>query len=554
MKLALLLIAPIVMAAQTGVTGSAAPQNSPAAPIPPEDLCTMEGKILNIATSEPVKRAQIQLQRLDAAPATGLPSLLGTESDESGHFAMKDIEPGLYRMTVAHNGFIQQQYGARSPGHGGTPITLTRAQQLRNLEIKLTPHGVLTGRVVDDEGEPVRRAEVQVMMVRYTPRGKELQRVGGATTNDLGEYRAYGLTPGKYYVSATIPPDNGGPAATPAESSDESLVTTYHPNTTDAAGAAVVEVIAGRELHGIDIRMLKGRTFHVKGAVSSTLPGHHYFQLYLLPRSSSFSSGSMRNKAPDAKGDFDFAGVAPGAYNLHAILSEGSDHFEGRIPIDVTNANVEKVALAVAPGPTVTGHISLEGDTKIDLTPVQIWLSPRAPVMITFSQARGKLKDDNTFELTNVVPDLYNVNISNLPAGCYVKSIRAEAVDVQAAGLDISNGNISPVEIVISPNAAQVSGTVQDDRTGQPFPNALIVLVPQDSVAQGRTDVYRQASSDQAGSFQVKSVPPGSYKVYAFEDLEPFAYYDPAFLKQYSGEPVDLKENDQAKLQLKVIH
>src|SRR6185369_6720832 len=113
--------------AQTAVVGtSVRPATSPAAPeaappeTPPEDLCTVSGQVANAVSGEFLKKATLNLQRMDAGPNTaGLPRSYTTSTDAEGKFAMKDIEPGRYQLSATHNGFVRMEYGAHSPARPG---------------------------------------------------------------------------------------------------------------------------------------------------------------------------------------------------------------------------------------------------------------------------------------------------------------------------------------------------------------------------------------------------------------------------------------------------
>jgi hypothetical protein len=111
------------------------------------------------------------------------------------------------------------------------------------------------------------------------------------------------------------------------------------------------------------------------------------------------------------------------------------------------------------------------------------------------------------------------------------------------------------VEIVVSPNAGEVAGSVQNPESQQPAPGASIALIPQEKERRERASGYFSASTDQYGRFAFKSVPPGEYKAYAWEDLEPGAYFDPDFMKPLAdkGESVTVREKSQTSLQLKMI-
>src|SRR4051812_33371246 len=161
---ALLLLLSVVLAAQgtisvtggrVGSNNSASP-NSPRSgaqpePTKPEDLCTVEGQVTNAVSGEPLRRASILLMRADPTPGEmGPPASYSTQSNSSGQFNMKDIEPGRYRLTVNRNGYVPLTYGARGPQRPGTTLSLIRQQHMKDLALKLTPQSVVIGRVLDD--------------------------------------------------------------------------------------------------------------------------------------------------------------------------------------------------------------------------------------------------------------------------------------------------------------------------------------------------------------------------------------------------------------------
>ena len=101
-------------------------------------------------------------------------------------------------------------YGQKQPGNGraGTPIQLTTGQRMENVKLAIPKGGVLTGMVLDEQGEP--SFGVQVRALRYVMRTGErsLQSAGSATTDDRGVYRIPNLLPGEYVVSVTPPQDS----------------------------------------------------------------------------------------------------------------------------------------------------------------------------------------------------------------------------------------------------------------------------------------------------------------------------------------------------------
>ncbi len=249
--LATILLAAILYGQQSGVgPGQAAAlppgaqnQPPPANPTRAEDLCFLEGQLTNVATGAAVKKAELTLDRVDLNRTTAtVPTTYTTTSDAGGRYAMKDLEPGKYRLVVTANGYARASYGARGPNSSGTTISLEAGQHLKDVNLKLTPHGVVAGRVVDQDGDPLPNINVQAQSYRRIDGRKQLVPSGSASTNDLGEYRIFGLAPNKYYFSAS---DNHmvnfgqvvkDVSAKPAP--EEGFVSTYYPGATDIAAAA----------------------------------------------------------------------------------------------------------------------------------------------------------------------------------------------------------------------------------------------------------------------------------------------------------------------------
>ncbi len=549
----LLLLAYGVLCAQPPVQ-----QPAPAPGVKPEDLASISGQVLNAVTGEPIRRASITVMRGDPAPGElGPPLSYSTSSDASGQFTMKDVEPGKYRMTAQRNGFVSLAYGARAPMRPGTTLSVSRAQHITELTLKMTPHAVITGRILDDEGEAVPNARIMLQGYRYLNGRKQLTNTGGgAGTNDLGEYRIFGVAPGKYYLSAT--PLTMSPFALDRSASagpEEDYVSTYYPGTLDPASAAQVEVAAGAQLRGVDVTLSKARTVHVKGKVTHGMTGRQNIQVMLMPRNPGAFMGAMRGTPVDPAGNFDIRNVAPGAYMLTATVNDGASYRQGRLPVDVGGSTVEGLNITVTPGFSVKGQVRSDPDSPpVDLSTVRFMLQPKETNQFG-GGGQGRPDADGSFTMSNVVGDRFNLAWFGLPAGAYVKSARSDQVDILASGLDLTGGAPAPLEIVLSPRAAAVTGTVQNPKTGNAVPGATVVLIPQEKERRDQQAYYKTIVSDQLGAFSVTGIAPGEYKVYAWEDIENGAYMDPDVLKpvEGKGESLTLREGDQKTLPLKMI-
>jgi hypothetical protein len=527
-------------------------------PSAPDDLCTIQGQVFNAATGDPVKKANLNLQRTDMTTEyNSMPVSYTTVTDASGKFAMKDIEAGKYRLLVNRNGFITTSYGARGPNRAGTTLTLLKGQHLSEITFRLTPHGIVTGRITDDEGEPLSYVSVQLLTWRYQQGRRQLSYGGGGgSTNDLGEYRIFGVPPGKYYLTATYRNQSYGVAqdrsATPEPEDD--YVPTYFPGTTDVSTAAQVAVPPGGHIQGMDLKLNKFHTVHVRGHVNYTIPGRQRVMVYLMPKNTMMGMGFRPNQT-DAKGDFDIRGASPGSYAVTAVLNEGSKSYQARANVEVGNSDVDGLTLNIGPGVAITGKVLVEGPEKPDLSSVRVMLQQREFLGMMFGpMSQSRIEEDRSFTLPDVSRGLFNVNVMGLPPGYYVKAIRSEQNDILSNGLNTENSP-APLEILISAGAAQVSGTVKHPDKGNPVPGATVLLIPQEKERKEQQSYYKQVTSDQNGTFLIKDLVPGEYRAYAWEDLEPGAYMDPEFMKpvETKGEVVRLEEKAQKTVDLTMI-
>jgi hypothetical protein len=328
------------------------------------------------------------------------------------------------------------------------------------------------------------------------------------------------------------------PARNTDDKPEEEYVTTYYPGSIDQTGARPIEVAAGQELPGMDIRMQKSRVYRIRGkVVGGTTPSNN-LRLALLPRENTMFSRFMFGGGGMVKldGTFEIGSVQPGSYYVAALPMQGAQAPVGKVPVDVSHQNVENVVLSLAAGATLTGNLRIDGDVqqleqtqgkKITFGSVRVQLVPMEGV--PFASPGAQAKDDGSFVLENVSPDKYRIMAYALPQGTWLKSIRAGDREVLDDGIDMTAGVPGPVQIMLGVGVGQVSGMVQDAKQ-QPAAGSMVTLVP-DPMKEERGDLYRMTTADQNGQFTLQGLAPGEYKLFAWEDVDPGAYMDPEFLK-----------------------
>src|SRR4051812_37636465 len=163
----------------------------------------ISGRVLAADNGRPVKRARV------FATAAELPGGRGMLTDDSGVFDLTELPAGRYTLTVSKSGFVALSYGQRRPLQAGTPLQLGDGQQLKGIEFQLPRGSVISGRVLDEDGDAMPGVMVRVMRYQYQQGERRLTPAGNGQTDDKGQYRVWGLMPGEYYVNAIA--RGGGP-------------------------------------------------------------------------------------------------------------------------------------------------------------------------------------------------------------------------------------------------------------------------------------------------------------------------------------------------------
>ncbi len=330
------------------------------------------GQVVTGDSGTPVRRAQVNLS------GQGLRGQRTTMTDEEGRFVFTLLPAGRYNVTTSKAGHVNIAYGAKAPGRAGTPIQLADGQKLEAKAISLPRGGVVTGIVLDENGEPAPGTPVRAMREVIRTGEKRLDSAGTDTTDDRGMYRVYGLQPGKYIVYAQ--PRNQGSGALQVSIASEieaavgqitqmlgagqaggggaggrstqlgdllgqmgggrgqqafeqlqqqlnpegqptaAYAPVFYPGSTSPSSAATVEIVAGQERFGVDFQLQLTQTAQVDGVVLSpdgvTPTGT---QITLVPKDTlpGLPGGTMTARA-GRDGRFTFRNVIPGQYSLVA--------------------------------------------------------------------------------------------------------------------------------------------------------------------------------------------------------------------------------------------
>ncbi len=495
------------------------------------DKGLVAGKVLNSATGGPVRKAHVSIFGGNQKPESGGSAI----TDAAGSFEIGDLPAGDYSLVVAREGFVPPNVNGKIKRQR---VTLAAAEEKREVIVRLTPLTVIAGRILDEDGDPIQRVEVQAMDYQYTASGRQLSTRGSATTNDLGEYRIFDLNPGRYYVKAG--------STGMMYRSDESFAPAYYPGTADASAATAVEAAAGQTAQGIDVTLHATRLAHIRGRVMN--PGSN-LTVGLIEVGE--RGGTSTTSIDDPKGKFELRGVLPGSYILIAHGTIAEQHFGAHLPIQVGSADLEGIELHLLPPVEIAGQIRMEGKTGAKMSRLNVQLQEEGHA--GQSIAEGEPKEDGSFVLEGVEPGVYHVSVS-APEELYLKAVRWSDRDVMQSGLDLTQGAAgSGLVVVMSANGGQIDGVVEDDQSA-PMAGATVALVPAD--AKRPKALFKAALTGPNGHFRIPGIAPGSYKLFAFEDADSNrVMYDSDFWRPFDsqGQSMEISEGGKESVQLKAI-
>ncbi|HWF87087.1 MAG TPA: carboxypeptidase-like regulatory domain-containing protein [Vicinamibacterales bacterium] len=292
------------------------------APAPAASSAHISGRVLTEGANTPIAGARVILIpiRRSSGPIGPPPQ---TTTDQDGRYAFQNVAPGTYHIEAQRAGFAQNTDST-------TPrtISIVAGQAIDNVDISLALGGAIAGRILDPSGAPL--PDIRVMAMRRMERpgmGPRLMPAPaqGQQTNDLGEFRAYGLAAGTYYLAAMTPPAMFGGMGAPAAATASvvtTLATTFYPSTTDAAGAQPITVAAGDTVPNISLTMQSAPAFHVSGVVVDDSGEPVSGAMVILtgdPQSSNFM-GPAGRATSEGNGRFVIGGVTSGHYRAMATV------------------------------------------------------------------------------------------------------------------------------------------------------------------------------------------------------------------------------------------
>jgi protocatechuate 3,4-dioxygenase beta subunit len=527
----------------------------------------LRGRVVAADTGSIVRRAQVRIGSSDIGSKSAF-------TDAQGRYEFKDLPAGRFNLSVSKSGFVTIQYGQARPFEPGRPIDLADAQIMEKVDVALPRGSAVSGRVLDEFGEPVADASVTAMRTQYTGGRRRLVQSGrNSTSNDLGQFRLFGLPPGEYYVSVTVRTFDtmimdmmgmsgaGGPVGS---NNNSGYAATYYPGTPNPAEAQRLTLAVGQELGSVDIQMQPVRLAKITGSAASSdgkaMSGAMVMLLPTMKDAMTMMSGFGSSRT-DKDGKFTLSGVAPGEYSIQiqslaemmsqanqamAMIGAGESATAAPPPqplerefavatVNVAGDDIAGLVVTGARGARASGRLVFEdGPAPKDLTSLRLMAAPTDfDNMASMASAFGMaaVKNNGTFEIDGLV-GARAFSFMNPPEGWSVKRVTHEADDVTDKGYVFKPGeNVEGFEIVMTTKSQPVAGSVTNDK-GEPVKDCTVVVFPEDrqqwAVSNDRT--RGSARPDQQGKFKFMSLPPGAYLAIAVEYVAEGEWADPEWL------------------------
>jgi hypothetical protein len=523
----------ILLALSLLLQAAAAPAPAPAG--------SVSGHVYGLDTGAPLKRAQVTLHsqgRRDGVRGGGPRSSepYGTSTDAQGFFQFQNLPAGSYAIQCGKTGYISAGYGQRSTRDAGALLILADGQQLRDIDIRLVRAGVVSGTVVDEDGEPLARANVQLLARRFLRGHVQATPSVAASTDDRGQYRIFNVPPGKYYAQASLGEFG---------SRNMTYAPALYPNATSLREAQRIDIINGNEVSRIDFTLRPAPTYSLSGKVFDRATGQPLAGGFVSVMGNDLASGRFgggTQVSPD--GSFYLRGLAPGRYRLmiNTRVRGGGPEGESTRPtvrsLDLGAANIDNLMIVVGPGPEVRGHVLVDGDTAASQS-LRVWLSPKGDTS-PFATTPAAMTKDSAFIIANVQPGEYYVSASGgasagqrgAASDFYLREVRHAGQNIVEGGLIVPEGvDTVDLELLVDSNGGSLAGRAVNEN-GEPLAGVQVVMLAADPPKRESDRYFRTTATDPNGQFSVRGLVPGDYLALAWPDADGAVVQDPDVLEQ----------------------
>jgi hypothetical protein len=520
----------------------------------------IRGRVFAGDTGKPLRRARIAVSSPDLGG-----NQRNTSTDADGRYELTDLPAGRYTMRVSRSGYLELRYGQRRPLEPAKQIQLLDRQVVERIDFSLPRMGLITGRVLDEFGDPIEGVNVYALRSMYFNGKRQLVPTGGGPqvrTDDAGQYRLLGLAPGTYFITAST--RETWTVARGDVKETMGYAPTYFPGTPRVSDARRVTVKLGQEAGNTDFALVVGRAAKISGtAFDSHGKPFSSVSVGQEVRGDSFASfGSAASGPVAADGTFSIPNIPPGDYVLSAVSGRDTGEPDvARLPVTVDSVDLDNISLNGSAGGTVTGQVATDEGTVPDIPRLRVTLleystgQPSPTVLGAFrNPGASDVKADGTFSVTGVFGQS-RLRVT-LPDAWAVKAVLLDGRDVAEQPFELRSGEtITGMQIVVTNKVTSVIGQIVDDK-GAPLMDGTVIVFASDSDRWAENSRFvKSARPDQQGQWQVKGLPAGEYLAVAVDYVEDGQWNEPEYLESLRrhAQKLTLDEAASKSISLKLI-
>ena len=566
--LALLLVLATVVAPHSSAAQVPAPP--PMQPSQPRDAAptakgtgAISGRVTHFETGGPLQRAVIRIT------SSALPSERRVSTNADGRYEVRDLPAGEYSLKAERGGYLTLAWGQRRPGEVGKPLQLGEGQTVKAIDFALPRMGVISGRVVDETGEPIANVKLWAMqfgrhlgarkIVPFIVNEECCWRGSHTETDESGQYSLV-LPPGEFLVM-------GQSRDTWPLESDTTQVFGYpplfYPGVIEPTEAQRIKVGAGQEVANIDFALVAARTSSVSGTVINAAGAPvaneslTMSQEVMGPQGGSTFVPTTVRTGPD--GRFSVNNVQAGEYMLAVRLPAASDQpaQEARQMVQVAGVDIDGLVLVTGSGGTIRGQVVSDDGTPVaGLDRLSVRARPltwAARSSTLGGSGTGRVNADGTFELKAVVGPVV-LSIATLTGDWTLKSVELNGRNLADDPIDVRHGETSTgVRVVLTNQPTRLGGVILDEKK-QPADGTVVVFPEETSRWREDSRTVRAVRPDQRGEFSIKGLPAGKYLIAAVDYVQDGQWYDPEFLEQLRprAQRLSLAEAESRRIDLTV--
>ncbi len=532
-------------------SGSQAQAESPSTAV-------ISGRVTAAETGRPLRGAVVSLNNAGGQPEPRVNRATTTDGD--GRYAFTALPPQRYQITASKDGYVTRGRGQISGGTSG-PLDLGQGEAADRIDFALPRGGVVTGRITDELGEPLAGLSVQALRAQYVSGGRrQLQPAGGLfsySTNDLGEFRVWGLAPGSYVVAGSF---ESGPqmmtvgqqgivVSVNAQSSGrdaDGLGTTYFPGTMNPADAQPVTVDTGQEVSA-SFALIPVRLARLAGVVRTSQGRPAAGYTIELVSEEGLGPGSFKRAQAGSDGEFALSGIAPGAYvaNVRPRMNTSGEGENAAVHLIVTDSDQTNLVITTTSGTPVSGLVQFRGPSPPPTGGIRIF-AVSAELSNTPAQAgssSGVLGPDGRFTVPGATGKvLFRMP---LPPPWQLRSVMLNGTEIIDIPTDVDGvKELTGLTLIATDRPARVTGYARN-AAGDLVKTYKVALFPvnQPDGAVPQRMMYT-TTADQTGRYQFGRLPPGEYVGVATMPFDQWFEWDPEFQAKVKPHARYFKAND----------